>query len=424
MDRRAPRPEVGWRRTSLLVRAAVGVSACVVVSCGGGGASDGGAGPPGAASVLAVVRVLLEADSIPVGQSSTVRAAGLGRKGEAVSVGTPVWSTTSGTVATVSSSGVVSAVAPGQTMVIASINGVQGQAPLTVVLVPIARVSISPVSVRMVQGKTMQLTATALNFSGHALPGRTVAWTSADASTATVTSAGLVTAVLPGVTTIIATGEGVSASAVVTITDVADAVATVSLSPTVGSLTVGGTAQLIATLTDIAGRTLTGRTVTWSASVIAGANVATVSSAGLVSALSPGTVIVEADCEGRYGAATLTVTDDLDGSIVVTFAAPTLNELVGDTLRVFVGVKAAEKPASVVATVGASRTTLQFGPAGARGTSELWSAFIDVTDVPAGPHTLLVTATSPRGARGVGTTKFLRDFRKGKGGSGPPPKNK
>jgi len=305
--------------------------------------------------------VLLEADSIPVGQSSTVRAAGLGRKGEAVSIATPVWSTTSGTVATVSSSGVVSAVAPGQTMVIASINGVQGQAPLTVVLVPIARVSISPVSVRMVQGKTMQLTATALSFSGHALPGRTVAWTSADASTATVTSAGLVTAVLPGVTTIVATGEGVSASAVVTITDVADAVARVSLSPTVGSLTVGGTAQLIATLTDIAGRTLIGRTVTWS---------------------------------------------------------------VGDTLRVFVGVKAAEKPASVVATVGSLRTTLQFGYTTARGVVPLWVGLLDITDIPAGPHTLMVTATAPGGGRGVGSIRILRDFRKVKGGSGPPPKNK
>lgn len=423
MDRRAPRPEVGWRRTSLLVRAAVGASACFVASCGGG-ASDGGAGPPGAASVLAVVRVSLETDSIPVGQSSTVRAAGLGRKGEAVSIGTPVWSTTSGAVATVNASGVVSAVAPGQTMVIASINGVQGQAPLTVVRVPIARVAISPVSVRMVQGASMQLTATALNFNGHALPGRTVGWTSADASRATVTSSGLVTAIVPGVTTVVATGEGVSASAVVTITDVADSVATVSLSPTVGSLTVGGTVQLVATLTDIAGRTLTGRTVTWSASVIAGANVATVSTAGLVTAVSPGTVIVEAFSEGRHGAATIAVTDELDASIVVTFASPTLNEVVGDTLRMFVGVKSTQKPGSVVATLGSLRTTLTFGYPGARGIVPLWVGLLDITDIPAGPHTLMVTATAPGGGRGVGSISIQRDFRKGKGGSGQPPKNK
>ena len=423
MVRHALRTRDGWRRTRLLVRAALGVSVYLIAGCGGG-ASNGGAGPPASTPALTVVRVSLDTDAMPVGQTTTVRAAGLGGKGEAVGIGTPVWSTSSSAVATVSANGVVRAVAPGETMVIATVGGVQGQAPLTVVQVPIARVSISPVAVRMVRGATLQLTATALNFSGQALPDRTIRWTSADASKATVTASGMVTAVSPGVTTIVATGELVSASAVVTITDVADAVAKVSLSPTVGSLTVGETVQLVATLTDIAGSALGGRTVTWSASVIAGANVATVSATGLVTALSPGTVIVEAFSEGQYGAATISVTDDLDASIVVTFAAPTLNELVGDTLRLIVGVKSAQMPASVEATLGSLRTTLKFGYTTARGFVPLWVGMLDLTDIPAGPHTLMVTATAPDGRRGLGSIKIQRDFRKGKGGSGPPPKNK
>ncbi|MDP1857376.1 MAG: Ig-like domain-containing protein [Gemmatimonadaceae bacterium] len=423
MVRYALRTRVGWRGTSFLVRAALGVSVCVVAGCGGG-ASNGGAGPPASTPALTVVRVSLETDAIPVGQTTRVRAAGLGGKGEAVGIGTPVWSTASSAVATVSANGVVRAVAPGETMVIASVGGVQGQAPLTVVQLPIARVSISPVAVRMVQGATLQLTATALDFNGHALPDRTVSWTSADVSKATVTASGMLTAVSPGVTTIVATGEGVSASAVVTITDVADAVAKVSLSPTVGSVTVGGTVQLVAALTDIAGRALGGRTVTWSASVIAGANVATVSSTGLVTAVSPGTVIIEAFSEGQHGAATISVTDDLDASIVVTFAAPSVNEVVGDTLRMIVGVRSAQKPASVEATLGSLRTTLKFGYAGPRGVVPLWVGLLDITDIPAGPHTLMVTATAPGGERGVGSIRIQRDFRKGKGGSGQPPRNK
>lgn len=84
------------------------------------------------------------------------------------------------------------------------------------------------------------------------------------------------------------------------------AVATVEVSPPNGSALTGATLQLAATLRDARGGILTGRTVTWAASP---ADRATVSSTGLVSALTPGVVTVTAAAEGRSGSAAITIID-------------------------------------------------------------------------------------------------------------------
>ena len=401
------------------------MGATFVVGCGSG-SSSGVTAPVASAPVLTVVRISLSSDTLLVGQSATASVTGLDQNSAVIDIGAPTWSTTSPSIATVSPSGVVSAVAPGQTMLIASVNGKQGQQSLTILQAAISRLSMTPDAPRVVRGTTLQLTASALDFNGRALPGRAIVWTSSDGAKATVTSTGFVTALSPGVVTIVATSEGVSASSVVTVTGSVDSVATVTVSPATSILKVGGTVQLAATLKDDAGNTLTGRAVTWSVTGIRGAGVATVSGAGFVNAESPGTVIVEAFCEGRHGAATITVNDDVDSTIVVTFAAPVENALVGDTLLVIVGVKSLYPLASVVAAVGPMRTllTLKYQRVGALGGSYLWTGSIDITDIPSGPCGILVTATDNRGAHGLGSRQFQRDTRKDKGGSGTPPKQK
>ena len=401
------------------------MSACVVAGCGG--ASSGGVtGAVAATPVLTTVRVSLTPDTLVVGQSMTASAAGLDQKSAVIGIGALSWSTSSPSVAIVSQNGVISAVAPGRTMVIASANGTQGERLLTVVQASISRVSITPEAARVVRGATVHLTATALDYNGRPLSDRRIDWTTSDASKATVTSTGAVTALSPGVVTIIATGEGVNASVVVTITAAVDVVASMSLSPSTGTLTVGGSLQLVATLKDAAGATLAARLVTWSVSGVSGANVATVSNTGLVAALSPGTAIVEAFSEGQHGAAAIIVGDNVDTTIVVTFAAPVANELVGDTLRVAVGVKSPYPLASVVAAVGPARKllTLSYQRVGALGGSYLWLGSVDVTDIASGPFLVEVTATDNRTARGVASRQVLRDVTKGKGGTVTPPRQK
>jgi hypothetical protein len=95
-------------------------------------------------------------------------------------------------------------------------------------------------------------------------------------------------------------------------------VATVALAPSSFTLTPQQTQQLTATLRDAQGNTLSGRTVTWTTDA---ATVASVSSAGLVTAVSPGTARITATSEGQSASADLTVVDGAQvGSSGGTFA--------------------------------------------------------------------------------------------------------
>src|SRR4029079_19156756 len=96
---------------------------------------------------------------------------------------------------------------------------------------------------------------------------RSLTWSSSDASVATVSNSGLVTAVAPGTVQITATSEGVSGGAGLTVSAPPPApVASVSVSLNAPSLTPGQTTQANATLRDAAGTVLSGRSVTWSTS--------------------------------------------------------------------------------------------------------------------------------------------------------------
>jgi hypothetical protein len=374
--------------------------------------------------VLTIVKVAVAPDTIVVGASATASAIGLDQNSATIGIVAPVWSTTSPSVATVSASGIVTAIAPGQTTLVASVNGKQGERTLTIVLAAVARVVITPVTGRVARGATLQISAITLDYTGHDLSGRAIDFSSSDATKATVAPNGLVTGVAAGTVTILATSEKVTTSMPLTVTAVPDSVATVTVSPAVKSLTVGGSVQLAATLRDSTGKVLTGRTVEWSVSGIPGFNAATVSSTGLVTAVAPGTVVVEAFAEGQHGSVTIIVGDNLDENIVVSFAAPVENALVGDTLLIVVGVKSERALADVSATVGPLRVTLKLTQVGAMGGGVAWVGTLDVTELPTGPYQILTTATDVTGARGVGSRQFQRNTRSGKGGSGDVPRQK
>src|SRR3989442_14131841 len=77
---------------------------------------------------------------------------------------------------------------------------------------PVASVTVSPTSASVLQGQTLQLTATIKDSAGNVLSGRAVTWTSSDAGGATGSSSGLVGGVGAGSGTSTATsgrsGEG------------------------------------------------------------------------------------------------------------------------------------------------------------------------------------------------------------------------
>ena len=165
--------------------------------------------------------------------------------------------------------------------------------------------------------------------SGQTLTDRAVTWSTGNTSIATVSQGGLVTAMAPGTATITATSEGQSGSAVVT---VISAVASVSITPQVSSLQVGGSARLSATARDASGGILPGKPVVWASSA---PSIASVSGGQgddvLVTAVSAGVVTVTATIEGRSATLLVTVTPaqvTLTGMVVDQDSIPLANATV------------------------------------------------------------------------------------------------
>ena len=208
--------------------------------------------------------------------------------------GRPVTYTTDApSVATVSATGVVTAVAAGTARITATSEGRTGSATFTVIPVPVATVQVTPQTASLVPGATLQLTAVARSAGGTILGGRTVVWTSGAPSIATVGTTGQVTAVANGVVVILATVDGVTASATITVAPTP--VASIEVTPVTPNVAVGDAIQLSATLRDATGAVLTGRTISWSS---ADESLAFVSSTGLVVGFKTGSVRITATSEG------------------------------------------------------------------------------------------------------------------------------
>ena len=170
----------------------------------------------------------------------------------------------------------------------------------------------------MTVGQTVAATATTRDASGATLTGRTVTWTSSNPSVAVVNASGVVTAVSAGSAQVQATSEGVSASATLSVTNPPPpTVAVNNLVVTVSTTTLNPTQTLTATAypRDAANAVLTGRTVTWASSNPA---VATVSSEGLITAVSLGTATITATSEGKSGSVAMTVALPKVANVVVT----------------------------------------------------------------------------------------------------------
>ncbi len=159
-----------------------------------------------------------------------------------------------------------------------------------------------PTSTVPVGGAT-QLSASVRDAGGAELQGRLVGWSSSDEAIAVVSSTGRVSGLKAGTVTITASSEGTNGTATVTVTPAP--VASVNVTPPTASVTVGQTTTLQAQTLDANGATLTGRAVTWSSS---NTGVATVSNAGVVTGVAPGTATITATSEGKSGTATITVT--------------------------------------------------------------------------------------------------------------------
>ncbi|SVB97770.1 uncharacterized protein METZ01_LOCUS250624, partial [marine metagenome] len=222
---------------------------------------------------------------LSLGDTGTIVATVKDSGGNVLPDSVVTWVSSAESVATVSSDGLVTAVATGSATITAASGSASGSASVTVTQVA-SSVTLSPDSLSLGSiGATATLTPTVTDSLGATIPGATVTWSSSDTDIATVSAAGLVTAVGNGTGMITATSGSSSATASVTIAQVASSV---TLSPTSLSFSsLGDTATLLATVKDAGGTTMSEAAVTWTTS--SDNAVATVSTVGLVTAVGNGT---------------------------------------------------------------------------------------------------------------------------------------
>jgi len=168
---------------------------------------------------VASVAVTPATSALIVGQTASLSATAKDADGNVIQGRTIQWTTSNASIATVSTSGLVTAVAEGIATVSAAVEGKVGRTEVTVSRVPVASVRLTPLTVVLERGKTRQLTATALDAAGNVLDGRTIQWTTDAPAVATVSAAGLIQAVAEGYADITATVDGKTATSAVTVTE-------------------------------------------------------------------------------------------------------------------------------------------------------------------------------------------------------------
>ncbi len=89
---------------------------------------------------------------------------------------------------------------------------------VTISLIPVAVVEVSPATADLAEGQTQQLTAVTRDAAGNELSGRAVTWSSSDGGVANVDDTGLVTALAEGSATVTATSESQSGTAAISVT--------------------------------------------------------------------------------------------------------------------------------------------------------------------------------------------------------------
>ena len=165
---------------------------------------------------VAEVSVSAPAGDVIVGSQLQLSASTLDSKGNALVGREIAWISQNEGIATVSATGLLSAVAPGTVTISAVSEGRTGTTQVVVRPVPVASVFVSPTQITLEVGKSQQLNAVPRNLANNPLPNRVVTWNSRDDAIATVVG-GNVTAQAVGTVVIEATSEGRTGTATVTV---------------------------------------------------------------------------------------------------------------------------------------------------------------------------------------------------------------
>ena len=288
----------------------------------------------GADTVIAAATIAPRDTSVFLGQSFAMRGAALRSDQTVKSDALLKYVSRDPSTIAITAAGQVTAAAAGTAwIVVGTANGKFDSTTVTAVgKPPLARIDAGPDRMLTSLGDTVQLAPVAFDALGAQMQGVAFTFASADQAVATVTGAGVATAVGNGTARVIASSGSVADTVLVT---VAQAVASVGIAPdTLRLAAVGSTGTVTATARDARGNIVAGAAITY---VSTDPTIATVSSGGVVTLVAPGITRITGSASGKSAQTVVIKTPSVVGinvkpaSIDVSPAAPTMR--VGDTLN-------------------------------------------------------------------------------------------
>ncbi|MDE2751723.1 MAG: Ig-like domain-containing protein, partial [Gemmatimonadota bacterium] len=393
------------RHQRLLLAISAVISATIWVYACGDGATEPAPLPPDPPRPTTVTVSPATAQLTALGATVQLSAEVRDQNGQVIAGATVTWASNAATVATVSVSGLVTAVANGSATITATAGSASGNATVTVAQ-EASNVAVTPAETTIAAlGDTVRLAAEALDANGNAIAGTEFSWESSDATVATVDASGLVTAMADGSAMITATAGSASGSATVT---VAQEASTVALAPAEASIAaLGDTLRLTAEALDANGNAVAGAEFSWESSDDA---VATVDTTGLVTSVASGIATITATTGSVSGSAIVSVAQEVRAVVV---APDTATVLAGDTLRLVATATDANGQAvtgiafawasgdttvavvdasGLVTGVGAGQVQVTAAAAGATGRAQLAVVAPVPTTVAVTPDTVVLTA--------------------------------
>ncbi len=279
--------------------------------------------------VVGSVEVTPDSSSVGLGTTVALTATVRAPDGTALPTVSVAWATLDASVATVDGAGTVTTRGVGSTEIRASTGGVVGHAAIVVTdtATIVGSIDVAPDSSEVELGATLGLTATVRAPGGSALPGVPVAWTSADATVATVDAGGTVTTEAVGSTEIRATAGGVLGRSTIVVIDSATVVGSVEVAPDSSEVELGATLDLTATVRAPDGSVLP-VPVAWSTGDAA---VLTVDGNGTVTTRGVGSTGVLAVAGGVTGVGFVNVLDTVTVVGLVSLSATSVAVQVGGT---------------------------------------------------------------------------------------------
>jgi uncharacterized protein YjdB len=197
----------------------------------------------------------------------------------------------------------IDGVAEGTATITAGYRGAVAPVTVSVGRARVAWITVSPTSLTVNAGSTQQLSTVVRDAAGAVVTDGQITWRSGAPSVADVTPSGRVAGITPGTTSIYAYLE--NAMTTVPVRVIPPAVATVTIAPATISVEQNQWGALTVTLRDQSGAELTDRSIVWTSSNPA---IAEVTYNGRVVGVASGVATITATSEGRSGRSTVTVT--------------------------------------------------------------------------------------------------------------------